>query len=191
MEISNRELWTVIHGMAFGALFLLAFGGGLAGLYSLRPAWVTQEGLRERMIRLKIGMWLMALVAWATVLSGTYLVYPWYRAAPPEGTAELAAESSSLPGASNPLAAYPRSLLLSSESTKLWHEFGMEWKEHVGWIAPIAATVAAAVVMTYGERLASLPAVRRAVLWFFVVAFATAGVAGLFGALINKVAPVR
>jgi len=177
MEISNRELWTVLHGMAFGALFLLAFGGGLAGLYSLRPAWITAEGLRERMIRLKVGMWLMALVAWGTVLSGTYIVYPWYRAAPPEGTTELGA--------------YPRSLLLSSESTNLWHEFGMEWKEHVGWIAPIAATVAAAVVMMYGERLASLPAVRRAVLWFFVAAFATAGVAGLFGALINKVAPVR
>ncbi len=177
MEITNRELWTVIHGMAFGALFLLAFGGGLAGLYSLRPAWVTAEGLRERMLRLKVGMWLMALVAWATVLSGTYIVYPWYRAAPPEASTELGA--------------YPRSLLLSSGTTKLWHEFGMEWKEHVGWIAPIAATVAAAVVMMYGERLASLPIIRRAVIWFFVAAFATAGIAGLFGALINKVAPVR
>ena len=177
MEITNRELWTVIHGMAFGALFLLAFGGGLAGLYSLRPAWVTAEGLRERLIRLKVGMWLMALVAWATVLSGTYIVYPWYRAAAPEGLTDLSE--------------YPRSLLLSGESTKLWHEFGMEWKEHVGWIAPIAATVAAAVVMMYGERLASLPTVRRAVIWFFVAAFATAGAAGLFGALINKVAPVR
>lgn len=129
MEISARELWTVVHGMTFGALFLLAFAGGLAGLYSLRPGWVTVEGLRERLSRLKIGMWAMAAVAWATVLTGTYIIYPWYRAAPPEGTADLSA--------------FPRSLLLSSPATSSWHTFGMEWKEHVAWIAPIAATVVA------------------------------------------------
>ncbi|MGH2627563.1 MAG: hypothetical protein ACRDHY_13040, partial [Anaerolineales bacterium] len=129
MEISSRELWTVIHGMTFGALFLLAFAGGLAGLYSLRPAWVTVERLKERLSRLKIGMWVMAAVAWATVLTRTYIVYPWYRAAPPEGTVDLTS--------------YPRSLLLSSPATSLWHTFGMEWKEHVAWLSPILATVVA------------------------------------------------
>ncbi len=177
MEISNRELWTVIHGMGFGALFLLAFAGGLAGLYSLRPEWVTVAGMKERLGRLRLGMWAMAAIAWATVLTGTYIVYPWYRATPPEGTTDLAA--------------FPRRLLLASESTALWHEFGMEWKEHVGWIAPIAATVAAYVVGIYGERLAGESRIRRAVLWFFIAAFVTAGIAGVFGAFINKVAPVR
>ncbi|MGH2605238.1 MAG: hypothetical protein ACRDG5_01480 [Anaerolineales bacterium] len=177
MEISGRELWTVIHGMALGALFLLSFAGGLAGLYSLRPAWVTVEGLKERLSRLKIGMWAMAAVAWATVLTGTYIIYPWYRAAPPEGTADLSA--------------FPRSLLLSSPATSSWHTFGMEWKEHVAWIAPIAATVVAYAVSAYGAQLAAYPRIRRALTWFFVVGFATAGVAGMFGALINKVAPVR
>jgi hypothetical protein len=33
--------------MVLGALFLLAYGGGLAGLYSLRPDWVTPAGIRE------------------------------------------------------------------------------------------------------------------------------------------------
>lgn len=177
MEISGRELWTVIHGMAFGALFLLAFGGGLAGLYSLRPAWVTVEGLKERLSRLKMGMWAMAAVAWATVLTGTYIVYPWYRAAPPEGAPDLSA--------------FPRSLLLSSPTTSMWHTFGMEWKEHVAWIAPIAATVVAYAVSAYGAQLAAYPKIRRVLTTFFVVAFVAAGVAGLFGALINKVAPVR
>ena len=176
MSISARELWTVIHGMTFGALFLLAFGGGLAGLYSLRPAWVTVEGLKERLSRLRIGMWAMAAIAWGTVLTGTYIVYPWYRATPPEGA---------------DLSAFPRSQLLASPGTAQWHTFGMEWKEHVGWIAPIAATIVAMVVSAYGAQLATHPKIRRAVTWFFVTSFAAAGIAGLFGALINKVAPVR
>jgi hypothetical protein len=177
MEISGRELWTVIHGMTFGALFLLAFAGGLAGLYSLRPEWVTVEGVKERLVRLKAGLWAMAAVVWATVLTGTYIVYPWYRAQPPAGTTDLTN--------------FPRYLLLASESTAEWHKFGMEWKEHVGWIAPIAATVVAYVVGVYGPQLAGDSKIRRALVWFFVVAFVTAGIAGMFGAFINKVAPVR
>ena len=143
MEISNRELWTVIHGMGFGALFLLAFAGGLAGLYSLRPEWVTVQGIKERLLRLNAGMWAMAAIAWSTVLTGTYIVYPWYRAKPPEGTTDLSA--------------FPRSLLLASESTAEWHRFGMEWKEHVAWIAPIAATVVAYVVTVYGPGWRASP----------------------------------
>src|SRR3970040_16645 len=79
MSISVREGRTVLHGMLFGAAFLLAFAGGFAGLYSLRPEWVTAEGIKERMLRLKVGLWSMALIAWATVISGSYIVYPWYR----------------------------------------------------------------------------------------------------------------
>jgi len=177
MQISSRELWTVIHGMTFGALFLLAFGGGLAGLYSLRQEWTTVAGIKERVNRLVLGMWAMALIAWATVITGTYIVYPWYRAKPPESTTDLSA--------------FPRSQLLADPTKAAWHTFGMEWKEHVGWIAPIAATVVAYVVTVYGPRLAQEPRIRRAIIWFFVVAFATAAAAGMFGAFINKVAPVR
>jgi hypothetical protein len=32
MSLSAREFWGVVHGMVLGALFLLAYGGGLAGL---------------------------------------------------------------------------------------------------------------------------------------------------------------
>jgi len=170
MSVSARELWTVIHGMAFGALFLLAFAGGLAGLYSLRPEWVTVAGLGERLTRLKFGLWAMAAIAWGTVLTGTYIVYPWYRAGDPTS---------------------PRSILLADPATAEWHRFGMEWKEHVGWIAPIAATVVAYAVSVYGSRLVHEPKIRRALIWFFVASFVAAGIAGMFGAFINKVAPVR
>jgi hypothetical protein len=79
MSFTYREWWGLIHGMGLGALFLLAFAGGLAGLYSLRPALLTRAGVAERMRRLKIGVIAMAVVAWLTVISGTWIVYPWYR----------------------------------------------------------------------------------------------------------------
>ena len=176
MALSGRELWTVLHGMIFGALFLLAFAGGLAGLYSLRPELVTIEGIRERMHRLLAGTWLMAVIAWVTVISGSYIVYPWYRATPVAGA---------------PLSQFPRSFILSDPTTKGWHSFGMEWKEHVGWFAPILATAVAFVVAYYGPQLARESKLRKALLWMFAVAFVAAGVAGLFGAFINKVAPIR
>src|SRR6266498_113765 len=81
MHLTGREWWGLIHGMGFGAVFLLAFAGGLAGLYSLRAGLVTPQGVVERMRRLKIGVVAMAVAAWGTVLTGTWVVYPWYNAA--------------------------------------------------------------------------------------------------------------
>jgi hypothetical protein len=177
MSLTDREFWTVIHGMGLGALFLLAFAGGLAGLYSMRPELVTARGLRERLPRLEFGTGLMALVAWLTVITGTYIVYPWYRAAPPKDATGAALKD------------FPRYFLLASEKTAEWHTFGMEWKEHVAWIAPILATSVAIVVFYYGRQLVKEPAIRRALLVLFTLAFVAAAVAGVFGAFINKVAP--
>ena len=176
MEMTSREIWTLIHGMGFGALFLLAFAGGLAGLYSLRPELLTVTGMRERMTRLVAGTWLMAIAAWGTVITGTYFVYPWYRAKPPEGANLLD---------------YPRYYLLDNPGLAEWHTFGMEWKEHVAWFAPILATVVAFIVLRYGKKLAEYPYLRNVVIVTFLVAFGAAGIAGLFGALITKAAPIR
>src|SRR5215208_572679 len=79
MEFTGRETWTLIHGMILGTFFLLAFAGGLAGLWSLRPEYVTPAGITERVRRLKIGTGAMAIASWATVITGTWIVYPWYR----------------------------------------------------------------------------------------------------------------
>lgn len=169
MSLTERELWTVIHGMVLGATFLLAFAGGLAGLWSLKAEYLTVGGLRERLPRLEVGTWVMAVVAWLTVLSGTWIVYPWYR---------------------DPAKTSPRSLLLADPAKAEWHKFGMEWKEHVAWFAPILATAVAFVVIYYGPRLAQEPGLRKVLIVLFVLAFAAAGIAGLFGAFINKVAPI-
>jgi hypothetical protein len=175
MELNNRELWTVLHGMVFGSLFLLSFAGGLAGLWSLRPELVTVEGIRERLIRLRIGLTAMVVMAWLTVLSGNYIVYPWYRARPPEGA---------------DLANYPRYYLLDNPNLALWHTFGMEWKEHVAWVAPLLATAVAFIAFSYGHRLVADSKLRNVTIALFVTAFAAAAVAGMLGAFLNKVAPI-
>ena len=170
MNLTDRETLAALHGMVFGALFLLAFAGGFAGLYSLKPALVTRQGLIERTRRLVAGTWAMAIVAWAAVISGTFIVYPWYRAKGP---------------------ASPKSLILANPLTAYWHNFGMEWKEHIAWLAPILATMVAVVVAYYGPRLIKHQGLRRVLMGVFVLAFASAAVAGLFGAFITKVAPVH
>ena len=169
MSLNLREFWTVMHGMILGAIYLLAFAGGFAGLWSLRRKMVTPEGLRERMRRLKIGLWAMAVICWLATISGTLIVYPWYRAKVPDS---------------------PRSMLLADESKADWHRFGMEWKEHIAWISPILATAAAAILSIYGAALVEQNAIRNACLVLFVAAFGAAGVAGLYGAFLNKVAPI-
>lgn len=188
MELSYREAMTVLHGMVLGAAFLLAFGGGLAGLYSLRPALVTAEGVRERVRRLVIGTWAMAAVAWGTVITGTWIVYPWYRE-------KLAGDDlSGCAGAALPTSTCsPRDFLLSETTgdTSGWHTFGFEWKEHIAWISPLLATAVAFAVTYYGVRLIRHQGLRRALMVLFVASFATAGIAGIFGAFVNKIAPIR
>src|SRR3990172_826896 len=172
MEVSAKEGWTIIHGLVVGTVFLVAFAGGVAGLWSLRPELVTLEGIKERLRRLYLGVWGMAIIAWVTVVTGTYVVYPWYRAAPPEGTTDLTK--------------YARSFLLADPDKDLWHKFGMEWKEHIAWAAPILATAVAFVVSYYGGRLARDSKLRWLTMAIFVTAFAAAGVAGIFCAFVNK-----
>lgn len=41
----------------------------------------------------------------------------------------------------------PGSILLANPATKDWHNFAMEWKEHIAWLAPILATVVAFIVV--------------------------------------------
>ena len=175
MEITLRGLWTLIHGMGFGALYLLACSGAAVELFRLTSsAAPAATPAQERFLRLYLLT--MVVLAWVAVLTGSYVVYPWYRAVPPPGTADLAM--------------FPQRLLLSSPATSGWHSLGMEWKEHVAWLAPISITMVAAVFLQYGRDLRKHRALRTAALTFTAAAFLAAGVAGFFGAMINKHAPV-
>ncbi len=190
MELNSRETWTVIHGLVLGTVFLLAFAGGLAGLWSLRPGYLTAAGIRERMRRLYIGSWVMAATAVLTVVTGTWIVYPWYRVklAPVGDNDYAGCVDAVLPGST----CSPRDFLKSNVSgdTETWHIFGMEWKEHVSWAAPILAVAAAFLITYYGPRLISRKWLRAVVIVMMVGAFAAAAVGGAFGAFLNKIAPI-
>ena len=187
MSLTEREMWTVLHGMCLGALFLLAFSGGLAELWGLRWELMSAAGITKSVRRLMVGTWTMAVVAWLTVITGTYIVYPWYRAKPPVTPAAPATSVAEKPD----LAPYPRAYLMSNPNTVQWHQFGMEWKEHIAWFSPILATAVAFIVSRYRQQLAHDNILRRAAMTLFVLSFAAAGAAGLFGAFINKAAPLH
>ena len=177
MEITVRDLVAVLHGMGFGALFMLAFSGALAELYRMSVSTGPVQLSSRGQTMLAVYLIAMVVLAWLTVFSGAYVVYPWYRAVPPAGLTDLAE--------------YPRRLLLSSGKTSEWHNVGMEWKEHVSWLAPIAMTMVAYVTLKYQRAITRPRLMRTTVLVFAVAAFVATGVAGAFGAFLNKYAPVR
>jgi hypothetical protein len=159
-----------VHGLLIGGPFLLAFSGGLVALHGLRAECLTPEGVRERVAQLRIGATAMAFLSWAIVLSGTWILLPWYREDSPRS---------------------PQSLLLSDPDTRLWHEFADVWKTHVAHTAPIFATSAAVLVRYYGASLARDRTARSVVLALFIAAFAVAGVAAIVGSLVTRAAPIR
>ncbi|MBV9407112.1 MAG: hypothetical protein JO211_17320 [Acidobacteriaceae bacterium] len=177
MEITERAFWTLIHGIGFGGLYLLACSGALVGLYQLTASSTSSRSttVHERFVH--IYLITMVVLAWAAVLSGTYVVYPWYRAAPPRGTVDLSM--------------FPQRLLMSSTTTLGWHSLGMEWKEHVAWFTPISITTVAFVFIRYGGDLRNHRQLRSAVLVFALASFVAAGIATFFGAEIDEYAPVR
>jgi hypothetical protein len=175
MEITIRSLWTMIHGMGFGALYLLACSGALVELYRFTSSDPKRPPLPDRFLR--IYLITMVALAWVSVLTGAYVIYPWYRATPPPGTVDLSM--------------FPQRLLMSHPATIGWHSLGMEWKEHVAWFAPISITMVAFVFIKYGRDLRDHRQLRAAVLCFALASFLAAGIAGFFGATINKSAPVQ
>jgi hypothetical protein len=176
MEFTTRGLWTMLHGMGFGALYLLAFSGAAVELFRIKSGDTFQaDSDNSRFLTGYLAG--MAVLAWLAVLSGAYIVYPWYRAVAPVGAASLAA--------------FPQMLLKSSPATAHWHSLGMEWKEYVAWLVPISSTMAAAVAWRYGKSLRIFSQLRAAVLSFVVISFVAASLAGFFGAMLNKHAPVE
>jgi hypothetical protein len=178
MHLTSREFWTALHGMVFGAGLLVLFSGGFVAVWNLGSE-ASPELLRRRTYWTGIGLWGMALLAWVTVIIGTYLIYPWYRAKVPAG------------GVPEGLAHFPKFLLLSKPETSEWHNFGMEWKEHIAWLSPLLLSAVACCVSCSGRQVARDATLRRVVLALFTLAFFCASIAGVLGALINKAAPTR
>lgn len=118
----------------------------------------------------------IAVLLWMSVIGGTYIVFPMYRATPPEGIASLAD--------------YPRALLMSQADTRWLHAFAMEIKEHMPWIAAMLATAAAFVVRRHRATLLADPTLRRITGTLLALALVVVSFVALLGVFINKVAPL-
>lgn len=175
MLFSDRSLWTMLHGLVLGGGALLLLVTALLSLCML--AWPEGAAVPERQSR---GFaWLAmatAALLWMSVIGGTYIVFPMYRATPPEGLTSLAA--------------YPRALLMSSADTRWLHAFGMEIKEHVPWIAAMIATAAAFVARRHRATLLADRALRRITGALLAIVLVLVSGAALLGVFVNKVAPL-
>ena len=175
MLFSDRSLWTMLHGLVLsgGAMILLAIA-----LFALRTM-AAPEGaaVPARQANAYAGIVLAgAVLLWLAVLGGTYIVFPIYRAPPPEGVASLAQ--------------YPRALLMASDDTRWLHAFGMEIKEHMPWIAAMLVTAAAFIARRHRATLLADGTLRHISGALLGLAFLLVLFVALLGVLVNKVAPV-
>ena len=177
MAFSFREFWTAVHGMALGFGFILFFTASLALLLTLSPGFLTPKGVKRNIILLKISGLVIGTLSWLAVFVGTYIAL------------------SVVPGGSSVgdhgpgrLPTLPR--LLANAAVSGWHNFGMEWKEHLGWLVPIMATVAVYLIFRNGEKLVKERKIHWTLFVILCLAFVTAGVVGTLGAIITKEAPV-
>ena len=175
MLFSDRSLWTMLHGLVLsgGSLALL-----VTALFSLR-AMAAPEGAIVPARQATAFTWLLiaaAALLWMAVIGGVYIVFPMYRATPPEGVASFAA--------------YPRALLMSNPDTHWLHSFAMEIKEHMPWIAAMVVTAAAFVARHHRETLLADASLRRVTGALLTAAVLLVSFVALLGVFVNKVAPL-
>jgi len=176
MLLTLHEIGALLHGLVLGGGFIIGCAAYIVALIDLGAA--STGPTSPRRLRIVTGSgWLLALTGWMVVFLGTFVIQPWYRSPPPEGTTDLSG--------------FPRAYLLSDPALSVWHVYGMEWKEFLGWMPPILITAVAFVVMRLGPDITRETTIRRTLIGLVVVAFAAAGIVGALGALITKVAPVR
>jgi hypothetical protein len=113
---------------------------------------------------------------WLTVIIGTYIIFPPYRATPPPGATDLSQ--------------FPRALVLANPNSAWLHAFAMEIKEHMPWIASMLTTAVAFIVVRYPGAVLRDPSVRRMVLTLLAIAFVLVAGISLLGVFVNKVAPL-
>jgi hypothetical protein len=177
MLFSERSILTMIHGIVLGGGALMGLAAALFFLHATRaPAGSHHdESFASRALSGLTAF--TAALLWLTVVAGTYVIFPPYRATPPAGVTDLAQ--------------FPRSLIQSRPDTAWLHAFAMESKEHVPWIASMLATAVAFVSIRYGSKLLRDAQLRRMASAFLAIAFALVAFVSLMGVFVNKVAPLE
>jgi len=168
MDLPSRELWVEFHGLFSGGVLVLTFAGAIRLFWNFKEKNLSDLAMKKNARRLALCLGFMAFASWLAALSGIFLVYPWYRENTPQS---------------------PLSRLLLDPNKAAWHQFGMEWKEHIVWISPLLLTTAVFLTWRHSEELAKLNSLRRFVFWLFLIGFFSASVAGLLGAMIHKNMP--
>ncbi|HSL72669.1 MAG TPA: hypothetical protein VK864_20630 [Longimicrobiales bacterium] len=173
---TERSIWTMVHGIVLGGGALMALFAVLFSLRAMRPVEGAVEVADEQARYLGWLTILATALLWLTVLLGTYITFPPYRATPPEGLTDLSR--------------YPRSLIQSNPGTAWLHSFAMELKEHVPWIAAMLSSAIAFVTMRYRAQVLRDASLRNLVTTLVAICFLLVSVAALLGTFVNKVAPL-
>ena len=174
---SGRSIWTMVHGIVLGGGALMALAIALFSLHAMHSADDAGVVAQRQSRHLALATTFAAGALWLTIIIGTYVSFPAYRATPPEGLTDLAA--------------YPRALLRADPGTAWLHSFAMEIKEHVPMIAAMLATAVAFVVQRYRAAVLTDARLNRMATSLLAIAFVLAAGVGLLGILINKVAPLE
>lgn len=177
MLFSDRSLLTMVHGIALSGAAMMALAAALFSLYAFSPAAPSGQASERTSRSVAHLTAIAALVLWLVVISGAYVIFPAYRAAPPAGATDLVA--------------YPRAMILANPDTAWLHSFAMEIKEHVPWIAAMLATAVAFLGVRYRSRLLSDAELRRPAMLFLAICLALVSAVGLLGVFVNKVAPLQ
>jgi len=177
MLFTDRSIWTMLHGIFLGGAALMALSAVLFSLYSTRQANGSDVAAPSQASMLAWLTVFIAMMLWLTVLVGTYIIFPPYRATPPPGLTDLGQ--------------YPQSLIQARPDTAWLHAFAMESKEHAPWIASMLATAVAFVGVRYRSRLLNDAQLRSMATTLLAICFALVAFVALMGIFVNKVAPLE
>lgn len=154
--------------------------GLAASLFAMRTlAFSSGDGFGSDRQARELGWLLVALAVglWLAVIVGTYIVFPPYRATPPEGLTDLSQ--------------YPRALIRATPGFGWLHSYAMETKEHVPWIAGMLATAAAFIGVRYKTAVLRDVQLRNMVMALLAICFVLVSYVSLLGVFVNKAAPLE
>ena len=173
---TQQSVLTMLHGIVLGGGSLMALGAAVFCLWAMRADNAPDATVSNQSRYLTWLIVVTAVLLWVSVLSGTYIVFPWYRATPPEGLTDLSQ--------------YPRSLIQSNPGTAWLHSFAMEIKEHMPWIAAMLSTAVAFISVRFGSRVLSDRQLNRMATTLLAISFLLVSFIAILGTFINKVAPL-
>jgi hypothetical protein len=177
MLFTDRSIWTMVHGIVLGGAALMGLSAALFYLYAAHTSNGPQVPAPNTSRAFAALMVFTTAMLWLTVLAGTYIIFPPYRATPPAGVTDLSQ--------------FPRSLIQANSDTAWLHSFAMESKEHMPWIASMLATAVAFVAVRYRSRVLQDVSLQKMAAIFLAICFALVSFVSLMGVFVNKVAPLQ